>query len=492
MAREDVNIKVSANVAEAIRLWKAMEEGPKAMANQLDAMGGKGQKSVKGLNDELGAMVGQWASIGAAIEAARKILEAYMKTQRELRELESNATHTADKASRELANLAPSSKALGQIRNDMLDLAIRRRVTPERAKEAAAALLGAGYNYDDVMKKGGAGDAALRTLAATNAAGGNVDAKSMVDAMTGFLDATSQEKNSANLVAAGQAAQAMFATNKLEIADLQALAPRAANIFATTGLKNEQIAIMSQFKDVTTADIGATAFHGAVNRLGGAGNNRARSRALAELGLTPADVDFQGESFFDVQSRLAGAFERAGPNADRLKQALFGDEAKLAGNVLFSSQGAALTRRRLAESKDASGFDRAANITEGSLEAKGNAITSEGVKSFFTEDFVDPTIARQALMSRIQKAGGGAGYQLLGTTAFDIASGLGFDANTATRTAVDWVGGNDQMAKEIINKAQADTVKVHVDFTVRDQNAVAIPHSSPVINVGKNKAPKER
>ena len=38
MAREDVNIKVSANVAEAIRLWKAMQEGPQQMARELDGL----------------------------------------------------------------------------------------------------------------------------------------------------------------------------------------------------------------------------------------------------------------------------------------------------------------------------------------------------------------------------------------------------------------------------------------------------------------------
>lgn len=485
MGREDVNIKVSANVAEAIRLWKAMEEGPKGMANQLDAMGSKGQKSVKGLSDEVGNLVGQWASVTAGISASVKILEAYVAMQNKLRGMESSATRTADKASRELANLAPG-KAIETVRNDILDLATRRRVGVPQAKDAAASLLGAGYSYDDVMKKGGSGDAALRTLAATNASGKNVDVKEMVDSLTGFLDATGQSKSAGNLGGAGQAAQAMFATNKLEIADLQALAPRAANIYATTGLQNEQIAIMSQFKDVTTADIGATAFHGAVNRLGGAGNNRARTRALAELGLKPEDVDFQGESFFDVQARLAGAFDKAGPNADRLKQALFGDEAKLAGNVLFSSKGAALTQQRLAELKDTSGFNRAASTTEGSLEAKAAAADAEEVKQFFAKgDYVDPEIARKALMNRIKEAGGGAFYQTVGTTAFDASIAMGSDADTAARVGMRWVGGTPEMAKQVTDAARAETIKVEVSIV--DQNQVAVPATSRVMDNGKNR-----
>jgi hypothetical protein len=292
---------------------------------------------------------------------------------------------------------------------------------------------------------------------------------------------------------ARQATQAMFASNKLEIADLQALAPRAKNIFEATGLKNEQIALLSQFKDVTTADIGATAFHGAVNRLGSAGNNRARTRALAELGLKPEDVDFQGESFFDVQQRLSGAFTKAGPNANRLKNALFGEEAMLAGNVLFTPEGVALTQQRLAEMKDGSGFKRAATITEGGLEAQNNASLAKETKAFFSKDYVDPTIARRNLMTEIKNAGGGAGYQTAGTKAYDTAIGMGYDADTATRTGVRWVGGNDEMTKRILNDSRAsDVPTLKVDITVSDQNQVAIPVKANVTQVGKNAAPQQR
>jgi uncharacterized protein YqeY len=41
MAREDVNIRVSSNVAEAIRLWQAMEAGPQAMGKVIGAVKGK-------------------------------------------------------------------------------------------------------------------------------------------------------------------------------------------------------------------------------------------------------------------------------------------------------------------------------------------------------------------------------------------------------------------------------------------------------------------
>lgn len=66
-AREDVNIKVSANVAEAIQLWKAMEAGPDGMAKALSAMGEKGGKAAKTAGDEIVAMAQKFTSAAAIL-----------------------------------------------------------------------------------------------------------------------------------------------------------------------------------------------------------------------------------------------------------------------------------------------------------------------------------------------------------------------------------------------------------------------------------------
>lgn len=486
MAREDVNIKVSANVAEAIRLWKAMEEGPKGMANELEAMSNKGAKSARTLNTELMSVAGNWVSIGAAIAAATKFLSAYVEMQSKLREMEAGATRTADKAGRELANLAPASVPMKQIQADLLNLAVRRKVSPERAKDVSGALLGAGFGYEDVMQEGGAGDVTLRTLAATNASGKNVDAKALVDAMTGHLSATGQEKTAANLSAAGQTAQALFAGTKLEIDDLQNLAKVGKNIKDITGLGNEQMALLSQFKDVTSADIGATSMQTSIMRLNNPGSRE--RKALAELGLNPADVDFNGESFYDVQERLGAAFDKAGPNASRLRGQLFGQEGVLGGSVLFSSEGAALTPERLKMAADTSPYNRGANITEGGLEAKMAAAEAEEVKQFLANgDYVDPEIARKALMNRIKEAGGGTFSQTMGKGAFDVSNWWSGDAEVGAQVGMRWAGGNREMGQQVVDVSRAETIKIQLT----DQNGVSIPHKSEVNNVGKSKAPKE-
>ncbi len=492
MAREDVNIKVSANVAEAIRLWKAMEAGPQGMANELDQLGARGKKAAAGMGAEFDKIVGNWVGIAAAIAAAKKILDAFMQSQREHALRQAGASVGADQLSRELFQLTPGDRALSTIRNDMLQLAQTRRVAPMQSKEAIAALLGAGYSYDQAVTGGGA-DAVLRTLAATNATGKDVDTKGLVDALTGHLSATGQEKTQENLLKAGMAVQGMFAATKLEIEDLQNLAPRAKNIYDATGLANEQIPILSQFKDVTTADVGATSFHTATLRLLGAKSNRRSSRAIDELGLKPEDVDFQGESFFDVQNTLAAAFERAGPNAGRLKGTLFGNEGILAANVLFSREGAAQTRQRLGMAADPTAFNRAAAVTEGGLQAKAAAAESAEMQVHASESFTDPETARKLFFSDLEASGkSNAFYRTIGGAAFSTGMVLsGGDADIATGMAVDAVGGSEDWVNSVIQRSQADAVPV-VRIELTDQNAVAIPHKAEVNKVGNNRAGKGR
>lgn len=494
-ARDEVNIKVSADVAQAIRAWRAMEQGPEAMANELEALGRKGKAAASGMQGEFQKLVGQWATIAAAIATAKQILDAFMSSQQQALKKTTSATTSADAMTRELFLLTPGDKSLDTIRNDMLRLAKQRRVQPGQAKEAMAALLGAGYSYDDTTKAGGAADAALRTLAATNATGKNVDTKSLVDALTGHLSATGQEKTAANLEKAGIAAQAMFAATKLEITDLLALGPRAKNISSITKLGNEQIPILSQFKDVTTADVGATAFHTASLRLKMAKDNPRSARALKELGLKPEDVDFAGESFFDVQNRLAGAFDKAGPDAQRIMGRMFGNEGILAGNVLFTKSGAAETRRRIGMAGDRDAFNFAASVNEGGYAAKQNLADVEQMQAFFESGATEPELARQALSNKLKEMKLGRFKTVAAERAFDSLLYVTGDPETAITGATNMLGtlsglnGEDATAyseklrSSISQSAKAETIVIKLT----DQDGVAIPHESPASKNNKAK-----
>lgn len=493
MAREDVNIKVSADVAEAVKMWRAMEQGPQAMANELDQLGKKGKTAASGMTGEFTKLVGQWASVGAAIATAKQLLDAYIATQREAVQKSQTATRSSDQMVRELFLLTPGDKTEKQIRSDLLSLAKERRVQPQQAKEVAGALLGAGYSYEQTMGAGGAADAMLRTMSATNATGKGIDAKALTDALTGHLSATGQKLTAENLAKAGMASQSMFASTKLELTDLLALGPRAKNISAITGWQNELIPILSQFKDVTTADVGATALHTAVVRLKGAKDN-ARSRgALKDLGLKPEDVDFAGESPFQVQDRLVDAFEKAGPDAQRMMARLFGNEGLVAGNVLFTRAGRDEMHRRLGMSSNAEAFNAAAAVNEGSLQAKSNMAAAEEMQTRVVDGLIDTETARTAISNVMRKRGGFTDYEI-GTAQqrFDNALEWGDGPELAIDRALRGVLAHEDgsrlagdIKKDIIKRSQADPINVNV--TLQDQDGIAIPHKSEVSNLNQAK-----
>ena len=493
MAREDVNIKVSANVAEAIRLWKAMQEGPQQMARELDGLADKGKRSASGMTGEFSKLIGTWGTLATAIAAAKKVLDAYIQSQQQALQRSADASRGADAMSRELFNLNDGKTPLNKIRGDFLNLAQQRRVTPTQAKDAIGALLGAGYSYEQAVDQGGA-EAVLRTLSATNATGKEVNVKELTDALTAHLAATGQARTKENLLGAGQAIQSMFAATKLEMVDLQQFAPRAANIFNTTGLGNEQIAIASQLKDVTSAEVGATTFQSAVMRLQAGGTNARIRKALKELGVNPEDVDFQGESFFDVQARMGAAFDKAGPKAANLKQRIFGNEGLLGGNVLFSTEGATQTQERLRMMRNVGAFNQAADVTEGSLQGKSFAADAAQMQAHFKEGFVDPEVARKQLITAMEREGYGRLRQMTAEKVYDANLTVWGDAEYATRRAAEFSGyapagsRGDARVQAIIDSARAETIKIQLT----DQNGVAIPHKSDVITTPQNKAPKER
>ena len=282
------------------------------------------------------------------------------------------------------------------------------------------------------------------------------------------------------------AVQGLFAGTKLEISDLQNLAPRAKNIADATGLKNEQLAILSMFKDVTTADVGATSFHTAIQRLV---NPRAGTiKALGAMGLKPEDVDFQGESFSEVQQRLASGFEAAGPNAARLKGMMFGNEGMLAGNVLFSRGGVAQYAERLAMGGDASSFGRAAGVTEGGNVARANTAAAQSMLINASDQYIDPATARLNLLNQLDKQKADVWRRLAAQSAYDLEIKLGGTAETAVHSAMTFGGGNPQVERDILNKSRPDAVQVEVKLV--DQNQTAIPHKSRVLGASKpNRTP---
>ncbi|NOY41195.1 MAG: phage tail tape measure protein [Planctomycetes bacterium] len=482
MAKEDVNIKVSANVAEAIRMWQAMEEGPKGMADALEKMGHRGKRASSGITDEFKKLAGQWVSIAAGIKLAKETLDLFVQVQKESLALASEATVPVDALSRQFQNQGTlSNEDAAAARQQILDIAQQRGIDPKGAFDAGRQLVSSGFTPEEVVE-GGALDEFLKLQNATNASRPDVDPERLAKAAVQFLQATKQGLTAEAIRDNAMTIQGLFTGTNLQGTDLEQFSKRAASVNDITGLQGNQLPILSQLLDVTDVNNAGTSLLAAVRGLGTAAAEPAKVSALKSAGLKPEDVDFVGEDFFTVQRRVADALERMPDNLRNIFfKRVFGAEGSLAGGILFSQEGVAETQRRLNVSASEESFERARAITEGSLEAKQRSAESRKAKAFYDPNFIESDTARQNLLSEIKNRGGTFLEVGLTGLAFDTAEFLGADAETAVRFATD-----STIAPGVIEQSRSSQPenltpqKVDVQVELVDQNAVAIPHKSTV------------
>lgn len=487
MAREDVNIKVSADVAEAIRMWRAMEQGPQGMANELDALGKKGKNAATGMEAEFGKLVGKWASIGGAIQGARMILDGMIKAQEQYNRMVKEASVPLDTLTRNFVNQAGYTNQQGAVaQRRILGIAEQRAVTPQTAFEAATQLASSGFAPD--VASGEGLNELLKMANSINAAGGNVNVAEIGGAVVNFLQATRMPGTAESIAKVGPQVQGLFQQTDLKAEHLASFAPKAATIAQMTGLKQEQLPVLSQFLELTNIDQAGTAFKTAMVSLATAGADNTKTQALKNIGLKPEDVDFVGEDFFAVQSRMAKAFESASPDvANIAAKQILGQEGLLARAAIFTSDTTATTQQRLKMFASGEQYERAAAITEGGIEARGRAADSRNVAAFGDPNFLDFDTVRKDMMTAMQAGGSSRFSQAIAGGVFDMYSMLpGATADTALRAALG--PANATAANQIIDQNRATMpgdIKVRVELT--DQDGVAIPHKSDVDKLNRAK-----
>ena len=479
MAREDVNIKVSANVAEAIRLWQSMEEGPQGMAKELESMGSKGKQASRGLSSELDKLVGKWVSITEAINVAKRMFTEFSQMQRDEAQRRGDVSMSVDDAARRLMIQSGAPReAFHQMRQQVLDTAARQKMSPVDAFAVATQLVSSGFGYQEVVE-GGALGAFAEGLSATNAVGPGADPRELAFAATGYLKATGQDLTAANLGALMQNIFGLFQSTNLQAGNLARFASEAATIQAKAGLGNQMLAPLSQLLDVTDESKASTAFRGAVMSLATAGANSTKAAGLAQLGLTPADVDFDGESFGDVQARLTERLQRM-PRSERniALQRIFGQEAMLFADTLLTPEGVAETRRRWSLGEDRRGYQNAVELTRGSLAAQARLAEVAEAQAFYAEDATHVGTLEKRLEAQRQQRG------IFGRMVSRMGESVGglFNPETAAFLA-DPSAFNDS-----VEASRAEPViRIEGSFTIKDQNQVAIPAESEIHRISRPK-----
>lgn len=407
MAREDVNIKVTANVAEAIQLWKAMEAGPEGMAKALDSMGQKGKQSTKGLGDEVVSYAGKWLTVGTAVAAATKLINDQFEAVKRLREERNAATNSIDEVFNRFQVQAriPNGPEADRTRTQLLSIIANRKASPITGLSSAVELGSAGASVQDIL--GGGLDEFLKLTTGTNAAGRNVDQAELAHAMVLFLEANGRRPNKAGMQETSLALQQLFGGTNLQLSNLARFAPEAGKIADASHMTPvQQLALYSQFLGTQDEAMGAVAMRSATMSLAAAGANPKKVKALKQMGLTPGDVDFQGEDYFAVAERLQKGFAGIKPEQRNIAaKLLFGDEGMGFYNIALKPGGVEETRRRVALAQSTEGVEEALKTAESSRDAGRRQAETIAAAANYDPSRQDPQTVRNRLSGLLKNYG---------------------------------------------------------------------------------------
>lgn len=399
MAQENVNIKVTADMAEAIRAWQEVQKGPKGMANEMAAMGKKGKTATRGLTTDLAKMAAGWFSVQAGINLAKDALQFYITANKEAAQQSRTATREIDDNFRKLlvqAQLGSNDKERAATLKKLVGGSAKTAaVSFSDAANVARSLVSTGFSLEQV--EGGALDVALAAINATNVTGKNADPEQFTRSIVSLLNSSGQEKTTANFRRAAIAIQSNFRSGNLEPQDLPALAESSSKLtnFANVPL-NEQIALLTTLKETNTSGAkAATGLGNIAQILGTASENAAVKKGLRQAGIDPEEVDFEGEHIGQVLDLFADRLGKLTP--EKRKGAvgqIFGRDT--AGIFFDLIAGRQKFRKFAALTKDEAGFNTAVGI------ATTGAAAAERRTELATQlSFDDEGLARRARLGEV-------------------------------------------------------------------------------------------
>lgn len=411
-AKEDVNIKVSANVAEAIQMWKAMEAGPDGMAKALAGMGDKGEKATKGIGEQVLSWAGKWATAGTAIALVTKLINDQYEAVKRLREEKLAASTSVDEVWNQfqvqsgLQN-GPRSDA---VRTSLFQTIANRKAAPIPGMQSAVALGSAGASVEDIT--GGGLDEFLKMVTASNAAGKQVNQAELASSLVKFLKANNLSPNREGMQGSSMAIQQLFGGTNLQASNLSRFARDAGSIASMSHMAPEdQLAQFSMLLDTMSEDTASTAFKSGVISLATSGGNRDKMRGLTMLGLKPGDVDFQGENWQDVYGRLNKGFGSVAPEKRNIAaKLLFGDEGLPFYTTFLEDGDLTEAQKRGGMARSTEGAAARLKTAEGSMAAASRQAETQATASLYDPKAIDPKTIRDRLVAMSKLYGLNEGF----------------------------------------------------------------------------------
>lgn len=370
-----------------------------------------------------------WANAKAAFDFGVQALGAFSEANQRIIQEADQIGQKYDEIFRRF-NIQSGLRGIAgeQAQQRILQIAERNAVLGDKAFEAATQLVSSGFSAEEAS--GGSLDAFLKTLAATNAVRPDVDAAGLAQAVASYLGSQGLQKNAANVQDVGQRIQSLFLGTNLQIGDLAAFS-KQASAFKGRLTSEEQFAGLSALRDVGLGgEEATTALRNFVAAVTSQKLSKDKVGVLSQLGISPDEIDLQGESFRQVLDRLAKARAAADPALVESQFAKFFEKAqvpavlnlldareRITGNIALQQQAGAGFDSALAEAT----AGRAAATRRQEVRRERRRLAGDGRDAIVGEEF--EAAIEEAGFSPIQ---GG-----LAREAFEFSRGLGFGEETS-------------------------------------------------------------
>jgi len=390
---------------------------------------------LKMFRSELVGLVGTYVSLQAAISMAVQWTQQYMQANREMQD--QSARTTADietlKKRFQVQGSVPADE-MAKYSTQIEQAAADTAMPIDKALRFATASVSSGFDVKDSP------EAAKIMMQIAQASGLPIETfnpEEMAKSLSIYLKATGAGVNTGSLRRLGDFLQSdLVKSTPLKINELQYAAMQAQGLTEFGIGFEEQSALMAVSATKGRLRMSETQAREVIRHLRHAAGSESRTEALAQMGLTPDQVDFHGESLVEVLNLLE---EGRGRIKDPAQGSLLLEKLVEGANV---GQLTSMIEFR----KDIEGFSTKGFQQPGALErdagimATGRAAAatrSENQTKLELENRSDLGLlyrnAMKNMLEREGKTGGQIDYQLRW---YDWFRGMGFSPESATRNSV--------------------------------------------------------
>lgn len=375
------------------------------------------------LTEKIGTMAASWVGIEKAIDLATDAAKEFRDANREVLEEQAEVTVALDQQFRHLAVQAGLKEAeKPEFQKKLFEIAEKYKTGDVGAlTEIAAELIGGGVAKENVLEST---ESVVAGLRASGKQLNQLDPRMQAAALTAFAIAQTGKARgevSADEIEKAVApelideyvkdVQGLFMKSKMQAADIQEFVNTGgAAAAASAGVSaQESLAIFAMLRHVDDAQVAGTAMKNLFTKIQSLGAHKEKVAALAEIGLTPEEIDLEGEAPEEALGRLRDALANVGQakRATILEQ-LFGNRGSQGISTLLNQ--AAEIQKYVGFAADRSAFESSLKeMTTGAAAAKAggqvlhqkNRMAGPGAVDALMEELIEHMIPEQDVRGKL-------------------------------------------------------------------------------------------